>query len=424
MQRVGPLEDAGAPGLDVLDVGDLLILPGLVDTHVHINEPGRADWEGFATATAAAAAGGVTTLLDMPLNSIPATTTPRALDKKRRAAEGQCRVDVGFLGGVVPGNGASLEPLWKEGVFAFKCFLVPSGVDEFRNVARPDLDKAMPVLSRLSATLMTHAELPGPIEQALPGLARHDPRRYETYRASRPPEAETAAVAMMIELAREHRTRVHIVHVSAAESIPMLRDARHNGLAITAETCPHHLSIHADQIPDGATEFKCAPPLRDAQNQTALWTALGDGTLDMIVSDHSPCPPALKRRDSGDFFAAWGGIASLELGVAVIATEMQQRGLEVDQLGRWMSASPARLVGLDGRKGAIVPGADADFAIVDTTARVNVDASALLQRHKLSPYHGRALTAQVRATYLRGMLIFAEGQTVGGAAGTLLSRTA
>jgi allantoinase len=423
VQRIGPYEDSGTPGLDVLDVNELRIMPGLVDTHVHINEPGRADWEGFATATAAAAAGGVTTLLDMPLNSVPATTNPRALDKKRRAAEGKCRVDVGFLGGVVPGNDSHLESLWKEGVFAFKCFLVPSGVDEFRNVARSDLDKAMPVLARLGATLMVHAELPAPIERTLSGLKARDPRQYATYQASRPPEAETLAVEMMIELARTHRSAVHIVHVSAAESIPLLRAARSNGVTISAETCPHYLSLIADQIPDGGTEFKCAPPIRSAANQGALWSALVDGTLDMIVSDHSPCPPALKRREIGDFFAAWGGIASLELGLDVIATEMRERGIDAGRQAAWMAANPARLAGLTG-KGVIAPGADADFAIVDPGSPWTVDAAALQQRHKLSPYHGRPLTAQVRATYLRGALIFADGQTVGAPAGTLLSRGA
>jgi allantoinase len=421
IQRIGPYEDSGTPGLDVLDVNELHIMPGLVDTHVHINEPGRADWEGFSTATTAAAAGGVTTLLDMPLNSVPATTNPRALDKKRRAAEGKCRVDVGFIGGVVPGNDSHLEPLWREGVFAFKCFLVPSGVDEFKNVARSDLEKAMPVLARLAATLMAHAELPGPIERTLPGLKERDPRQYVTYQESRPPEAETKAVELMIDLARKLRVPVHIVHVSAAESVPLLRAARSDGVAITAETCPHYLSIDADQIADGATEFKCAPPIRSATNQGALWSALVDGTLDMIVSDHSPCPPALKRLETGDFFAAWGGIASLELGLDVIATEMRERRIEPRRLTEWMAANPARLVGLD-RKGKIAPGADADFAIVDPAATWSVDAAALHQRHKLTPYHGRTLAAWVRATYLRGALIFADGQTVGASAGVLLSR--
>jgi allantoinase len=424
IQRVGPYDDAGTPGLDVLDVNDLHIMPGLVDTHVHINEPGRADWEGFVTATAAAAAGGVTFLLDMPLNSIPATTNPRALEKKRRAAEGKVRVDVGFLGGVVPGNAAHLGTLWTDGVFAFKCFLVPSGVDEFRNVARSDLDTAMPVLARLGATLMTHAELPGPIERTLPGLEQRDPRQYATYRASRPPEAETEAIELVIELARKHRTSVHIVHVSAAESIPLIRAAREAGVALTAETCPHYLSINAEQIPDGGTEFKCAPPIRSAQNQAALWFALEGGTLDMIVSDHSPCPPALKRREAGDFFAAWGGIASLELGLGVIASEMRGRGIEPGRQARWMAANPARLAGLVGRKGTIAGGADADFAIVDPNAPFTVDASTLHQRHKLTPYDGRTLSAHVRATYLRGALIFADGQTVGAPTGVLLSRGA
>lgn len=423
IQRVGPWEDTGVPSSDVLDVQDLFVMAGLVDTHVHINEPGRAEWEGFGTATAAAAAGGVTTLLDMPLNSVPATTNPRALDKKRRAAEGKCRVDVGFLGGVVPGNDAQLKPLWDAGVFGFKCFLVPSGVDEFRNVATKDLDKAMPALASLDAVLMVHAELPGPLKDAEPGVEGRDRRSYATYLASRPPAAETEAIRLVIELARKHRARAHIVHVSAAESLSLLREARSSGVTISAETCPHYLSIGAEQIPDGATEFKCAPPIRGADDKAALWQGLLDGTLDIVVSDHSPCPPAAKRRDTGDFFAAWGGIASLELGAVVVCTEMRSREIELVHLSRWMARQPARLVGLEGRKGVIAAGADADLAIFDPVASFTIDAAALHQRHKITPYHGRTVVGRTRATYLRGALIYADNQPVGGPVGRLLSRT-
>ena len=423
IQRVAPHEDTGSPGLDVLDVEQLVVMPGLVDTHVHINEPGRTEWEGFATATAAAAAGGVTTLMDMPLNSIPATTNHRALDKKRRAAEGKCRVDVGFLGGVVPGNDAQLKPLWDAGVFAFKCFLVPSGVDEFRSVAATDLEKALPILSSAGAVLMIHAELPGPIAAAEPALNGFDRRRYTTYLASRPPAAETEAVKLAIEFGRKHRARVHIVHISAAESLTLLQSARASGVSITAETCPHYLTIAAEQIGDGATEFKCAPPIRRDDNRSRLWDGLADGTLDMIVSDHSPCPPAAKRQDTGDFFAAWGGIASLELGLAAVHTEVQGRTHDFAQVGRWMASNPARLVGLDGRKGVIAAGADADLAIFDPHARFTIDGPALQQRHKLTPYHGRSAIGRVRATYLRGALIYADGKLVGGPDGRLLSRT-
>jgi len=422
IQRVGPWEDTGAPSSDVLDVQNLFVMAGLVDTHVHLNEPGRADWEGFATGTAAAAAGGVTTLLDMPLNSVPATTNPRALDKKRRAAEGKCRVDVGFLGGVVPGNDAQLKGLWDGGVFAFKCFLVPSGVDEFRNVGVADLEKAMPLLASFGGTLMVHAELPGLLKDAEPAIEGRARRSYATYMASRPPAAEAEAVRLVVEQARKHGARAHIVHVSAAESLPVLSEARERGVAITAETCPHYLSIHAEQIPDGATEFKCAPPIRGEANQAALWKGLADGTLDMIASDHSPCPPAAKRQDTGDFFAAWGGIASLELGLSVVCTEMRNRHVEPVQLSRWMAHQPARVVGLEERKGVIASGADADLAIFDPFTSFTIDATALQQRHKLTPYHGRAVAGQVRATYLRGTLIFADNKLVGGPVGRLLSR--
>jgi allantoinase len=423
IQRVAPHEDTGSPSLDVLDVDQLFVMPGLVDTHVHINEPGRTEWEGFATATAAAAAGGVTTLMDMPLNSIPATTNARALDKKRRAAEGKCRVDVGFLGGVVPGNDAQLKALWDAGVFAFKCFLVPSGVDEFRNVAATDLEKTLPILSSVGAVLMVHAELPGPIAAVEPTLLGRDRRSYATYLASRPASAETEAVQLVIELGRKHRARVHIVHVSAAESLALLQSARGSGVPITAETCPHYLAIAAEQIVDGATEFKCAPPIRPDDNRVRLWAGLADGTLDMIVSDHSPCPPAAKRQDTGDFFAAWGGIASLELGLAAVHTQMQSHTGDLAQVSRWMASNPARLVGLDGRKGVIASGADADLAILDSQARFTIDAAALQQRHKMTPYHGRSAIGRVRATYLRGSLIFADGKLVGGPSGRLLSRS-
>lgn len=424
IKRISEFDDVGSPGQDVLDAGHLLVLPGLVDTHVHVNEPGRTDWEGFATATAAAAAGGITTLLDMPLNSVPATTNVRALEKKRRNAEGQSRVDVGFLGGVVPGNQKQLRALWDAGVFAFKCFLVPSGVEEFRNVTVDDLDLALPELAQLSAPLMVHAELAGPIARAVPAIDGRDPRSYATYLASRPPEAEVEAVRLVIDLARKHRARAHIVHVSAAETLPLLRDARANGVSISAETCPHYLAIHGGEIADGATEFKCAPPIRANANRDALWTGLEDGTLDFVVSDHSPCPPALKRKDSGDFFAAWGGIASLELTHAVVWTEMRRRNIDVVHLATWMASAPAELAGLQGRKGEIAVGADADFALFDRSATERVDARTMHQRHKLTPYDGRELVGRVQATYLRGELVFADGKLVGKPRGGLLSRSA
>jgi allantoinase len=423
--RVAKYDDVGrARGDAVVDAGDLVILPGLVDTHVHINEPGRTDWEGFATATAAAAAGGITTLLDMPLNSIPATTSIEALEAKRRSASGKCRVDVGFLGGVVPGNRSDIEPLWRAGVFAFKCFLVPSGVDEFQHVTGADLENAFPVLARLDALLMAHAELSGPIERAWPALRERDPRSYAAYLASRPPDAETDAIRLIAELAHRHRARVHIVHTSAAESVTLLRELRRQGVSISAETCPHYLTLSADDISDGATEFKCAPPIRDRGHREALWEGLHHGALDLIVTDHSPCPPALKRRDAGDFFLAWGGVSSLELSLSVIWSAMRERALDIGHVAQWMARGPARLVGLEGRKGTIAPGADADLVIFDPDAAFAVDAAALHQRHPLTPYDRRELFGRVRATYLRGALACADDRLVGGPSGRLLSRNA
>ena len=421
--RIASIDDIGdARSSQVLDAGRFVVIPGLVDTHVHINEPGRTDWEGFATATSAAAAGGVTTLVDMPLNSIPATTTASALEKKRKSAAKQCRVDVGFLGGVVPGNADELSRLWAGGVFGFKCFLVPSGVDEFLYVSEKDLREAMPVLAELRAPLLVHAELPAPIGAALESVRGRDPRSYATYLASRPPAAELEAVRLVIELARRHGVRVHIVHVSAAETIPVLREARAARAPVTAETCPHYLAIDAAQIADGATEFKCAPPIRDSANREALWRAVSDGTLDFIVSDHSPCPPALKRRETGDFFAAWGGIASLELTLSVVWTEARNRKLPLEQVLRRMCEGPARFAGLDRVKGRLAPGYQADFALFDPDDTFEVMPSSLHQKHPITPYAGRTLRGRVHATYLRGQLIYADGEPAGRPTGHVIAR--
>ena len=353
-----------------------------------------------------------------------ATTTAHALAQKRDSATGKCAVDVGFLGGVVPGNERDLAPLWDGGVFAFKCFLVPSGVDEFPNVAASDLERALPMLASFGATLMAHAELAGPIERGWPALADCDPRAYQTYLASRPVAAETDAIRMVADLARAHRASVHIVHVSAAESITLLRELRARGISISAETCPHYLTLSSHDVPDGATEFKCAPPIREPLHRDALWEGLHHGALDLIVTDHSPCPPALKQRDTGDFFLAWGGISSLELSLPVVWTEMHRRGLDIAHVARWMAQGPARLVRLDGRKGSIAPGADADLVLLDADETFAVDASTLLQRHKMTPYDRRELRGRVRATYLRGSLIHADGEPVGERSGRLLSRHA
>jgi allantoinase len=404
--RLGDVNEPLATSADIVDAGDLIIMPGLVDTHVHVNEPGRTDWEGFEAATRAAAAGGVTTLLDMPLNSIPATTNAAALHAKVAAATGKTWVDVGFIGGVVPGNADALGDLAHEGVLALKCFLVPSGVPEFRGVTATDLGQALPVIAELGLPLMIHAELPDVIEAATLQATAGDPTKYATYRASRPPAAEHEAIALVTRMAEATGAHVHIVHVSSAASTRMIAAARRRGARISAETCPHYLYFAADEVPDGATEYKCAPPIRGIDDRDGLWNALETGDLDMIVSDHSPCPPILKRRDVGDFFVAWGGIASLQLGLSVAWTVMRERRIPFERLGDWMCHSPARLAGLDGRKGRLAPGYDADLILFDPDAEFTVRAESLLHRHALTPYLGTTLRGIVQATYVRGALAF------------------
>ncbi|MDQ4080774.1 MAG: allantoinase AllB [Gemmatimonadota bacterium] len=408
-------------GVDVHDAGDAVVMAGLVDTHVHVNEPGRADWEGFETATRAAAAGGVTTVLDMPLNSIPATTTVAALEEKRAAARARCHVDVGFIGGVVPDNGRELEALARAGVLAFKCFLVESGVEEFQHVSERDLRAAMPVLASLGLPLMVHAELPEPIRRAVAALgADADPRCYATWLMTRPPEAEEDAIRLLVALSRETRARVHIVHVAAAGAIPLLRAARREGLPVTAETCPHYLVFSADSIPDGATHFKCAPPIRERAHTEALWAALREGDLDMIASDHSPCPPSLKLSAEGNCLRAWGGIASIQLTLPAVWTCAPAHGVTVPDVARWMSDRPAQIAGLSARKGSIARGRDADLVLWEPEQGFTVDARTLQHRHKLTPYQGMRLRGIVRETWLRGERIYDRGDFPAPPRGTFL----
>jgi allantoinase len=392
--------------LDVVDYGELAILPGIVDTHVHLNEPGRTEWEGFATATTAAAIGGVTTLVDMPLNSIPPTTTREAFAAKRAAAKGQCAVDVGFWGGVVPGNQGELAGLVEDGVLGFKCFLVDSGVAEFGWVGETELAAAMQVLAGLGRPLLVHAEVAGPIDAV--DVSGMDPHRYATYLASRPPAAEEQAIELAIRLCRATGVHVHIVHHSAASALPLLRAARAEGLQLTAETCPHYLHFTAETIPDGATPFKCAPPIRDAANREALWAALAEGVLDFIASDHSPCTPGLKAIETGDFMSAWGGVSGLQLALPIVWTEAHARGHGLEQIATWMCERPARFAGLAQRKGKIEFGRDADLVIFADAETQTVTPNGIHHRHKVTPYLGETLRGVVHATYLRGMRV-AEG---------------
>ncbi|HKR02131.1 MAG TPA: allantoinase AllB [Pyrinomonadaceae bacterium] len=424
ISEVGPYDEI-PEGCRVLEAGrNQIVMPGLVDTHVHINEPGRTDWEGFETATRAAAAGGVTTLVEMPLNSIPPTTTLENFREKLVAAEGQCSVDVGFWGGVVPGNVLELAPLLDAGVLGFKCFLVHSGVDEFPNVTEADLKEAIPELARLGAVLIVHAEVPEPIEEALRDEEEGgaDPRKYSTFLKSRPREAENRAVELMIRLSRETGARVHIVHHSSADALPALREARAEGVRLTIETCPHYLCFAAEEIEDGATEFKCCPPVRERENREELWSALDEGVIEMVVSDHSPCPPGMKSLDTGNFLVAWGGISSLQLRLPIMWTLARERGYTVNRLAEWLARAPARLVGLDKRKGTIARGFDADLVIWDPDASFLVEPSMIQHKHKLTPYSGRTLSGVVEETYLRGRKIYDRGQFSEEPAGVLLKR--
>jgi allantoinase len=377
--------------------GQQVLLPGLVDTHVHVNEPGRTEWEGFASATRAAAEGGVTTLIDMPLNSVPPTTTTGALRRKQAAARGGW-VDVGFWGGAVPGNLTALAGLHQAGVFGFKAFLVDSGVPEFGCLDPAGLDAALAAVAELDALLIVHAEDPGVIAAA----PRPSGRSYAGFLASRPPAAEDTAIARLLAAAGRHRARVHVLHLASASALPVIAAARAGGVRVSAETCPHYLTFCAEEVPDGATEFKCCPPIRGAAHRDGLWDGLADGLIGAVVSDHSPCPPGLKQRDSGDFAAAWGGISSLQLGLPAVWTQARQRGHGLADVARWMAAGPATLAGVPG-KGVIAPGYDADLVAFDDTASFTVDPARLRHRHPVTPYAGRTLTGIVRRTWLRGL---------------------
>lgn len=411
----GTIVDVVAPDLppsgdtEFVDVGDAVVMPGLVDAHVHINEPGRTEWEGFTTATRAAAAGGVTTIVDMPLNCVPVTTTAEALRIKLEACSPQLWVDAGFWGGVVPGNADGLADLAKAGALGCKAFMVDSGIPEFEWSRREDLELAMPRLREAGLPLLAHAEL----DLGAVDLGDADPTAYSSYLRSRPKSWEDAAIALLIELCERTGCSAHVVHLSSADSIAQIREARARGVRLTVETCAHYLCLKAEEVPDAHTHYKCAPPIREDENRHRLWDALREGVIDFIVTDHSPCTPHLKVPERGDFHDAWGGIASLQLGLPVVWTEARGRGVELPQLSQWLSAAPASFAGLHKRKGAIETGRDADFVIWSPDEEWTVESGDLHFRHKVSPYVGKTLHGKVLATWLRGAPVFASGEFIG-----------
>jgi allantoinase len=410
------------------DFGDSVVLPGLVDSHLHINAPGRAEWEGFETATRAAAAGGYTMLVDMPLNCLPPTATVAALTAKRDAAMGRCWVDWSAWGGVVSsnasGNQEHIEALAAAGVPGFKCFLIHPGIDGFTMVTEPELRAALPQVARTGLPLLVHAELPGPVEEATRRLQNEDAdwSRYSTYLESRPEAAELSAIRLLLSLCRQYKFRLHIVHLSAASALAELCAARAEGLPVSVETCPHYLHFCAEEISDGATLCKCAPPIRSRENRERLWQGLKDRIIDLVATDHSPCPPAMKRIDERSFKTAWGGIASLSLALPLMWTEASQRGFNLTDLTRWMAEAPALLAGCNTSKGRLADGYDADFVVFDPEAEFEVTEDRLYYRHPVSPYLGKKLRGVVKATYLRGQPVFSGGKFSEGARGREVSR--
>jgi allantoinase len=403
------------PGARLEDFGDDVLLPGLVDTHVHVNDPGRTEWEGFWTATRAAAAGGITTLVDMPLNSLPPTTTVDHLRTKQDVARSKAHIDVGFWGGALPDNVKHLRPLHDAGVFGFKAFLSPSGVEEFPELDQEQLARSLAEIAAFDGLLIVHAEDP----HHLAAAPQKGGRKYADFLASRPRDAEDTAIGNLIAQAERLHARVHVLHLSSSDALPLIAEAKRAGVRITVETCPHYLTLTAEEVPDGASEFKCCPPIREAANQDLLWQALADGTIDCVVTDHSPSTADLK---TDDFATAWGGISGLQLSLPAVWTEARKRGHSLEDVVRWMSTRTARLVGLDSRKGAIAVGLDADFAVLAPDETFTVDPAALQHRNRVTAYAGRTLSGVVKSTWLRGERIVADGE-FGAPGGELLTRT-
>lgn len=394
-------------GVDYRDHGDAALLPGVIDCHVHINEPGRTEWEGFETGTAAAAAGGITTLVDMPLNSSPATTTVAALTEKRNAADKTAKINCLYWGGVVPGNAQEIAGLAKAGVSGFKCFLTDSGIDDFQHVSKEDLEIAMPEITKTGLPLLVHAELSSHHQ----GIEEHlaNPTNYLAYLSSRPKSWENDAIKLLIELCRKHGTRVHIVHLSSAESIAVIAAAKEEGLPITVETCPHYLVFNAEDIPDADTRFKCSPPIREKQNNDQLWEALKSGLLDFVVSDHSPAPPEIKELESGNLHSAWGGIAGLQFTFTAFWTVAQKRGFTLPQVSQLMSENVAKFLRLQDRKGRIAIGYDADLMVFDIGTIRNISSDEILFRHPISAYVGLSVTGKVTHTFCNGIEVYTSG---------------
>lgn len=403
----------------VTDVGDLVVMPGLVDTHVHINEPGRTDWEGFSTATRAAIAGGVTTVVDMPLNCIPVTTTCEALQIKLQACRPNLFADTGFWGGVVPGNADEISKLVDDGILGAKAFMIDSGIPEFQWSDNDALRAGMMALKAKGCVLLAHCEVDLGAE-----IHTMDPLDYDSFLETRPPSWEVEAISRLINLCRETGCPIHIVHLSAAEALTLIRAAKREGLPITVETCPHYLTIASEDIPDGATEYKCCPPIREASNQELLWRALEDGTIDMVTTDHSPCTPNLKIPERGDFHEAWGGISSLQLGLPLVWTVAKSRGISLERVLGWMAATPAKIAGLDDRKGTIAVGMHADLVVFDPDSTQTIDAAQLQMKNKLTPYDRRTVSGQVHKTYLRGHLVYSDGRFEAPRGKPLLGRNA